>query len=92
MTQTSFVESCAKTTTGSAAAVARRSRGRPKAKQLLKLLADKKRILITTHAHPDPDLGGSSHGHPDAYQHTLRHEYSNGYTNIGLLLIDLLAG
>ncbi len=55
MTQTAFVESCAKTVTGSAAAVARRSRGRPKARQLLKLLADKKKILITTHQHPDPD-------------------------------------
>jgi len=55
MTQTAFVESCAKTVTGSAAAVARRSRGRPKARQLLKLLADKKKILVTTHQHPDPD-------------------------------------
>ncbi|MEA2734580.1 MAG: hypothetical protein QOE14_1031 [Humisphaera sp.] len=55
MTQTAFVESCAKTVTGSAAAVARRSRGRPKARQLLKLLDGKKKILITTHEHPDPD-------------------------------------
>ena len=55
MTQTAFVESCAKTVTGSAAAVARRSRGHPKARQLLKLLADKKKILVTTHQHPDPD-------------------------------------
>src|SRR5688572_5502924 len=55
MTQTAFVESCAKTVTGSAAAVARRSRGRPKARQLLKLLDGKKKILITTHQHPDPD-------------------------------------
>jgi nanoRNase/pAp phosphatase (c-di-AMP/oligoRNAs hydrolase) len=55
MTQTAFVESCAKTVTGSAAALARRSRGRPKARQLLKLLGDKKNILITTHQHPDPD-------------------------------------
>ena len=55
MTQTAFVESCAKTVTGSAAAVARRSRGRPKARQLLKLLGEKKKILVTTHQHPDPD-------------------------------------
>jgi len=55
MTQTAFVESCAKTVTGSAAAVARRSRGRPRAQQLLKLLGDKKKILVTTHQHPDPD-------------------------------------
>src|SRR3954465_4675744 len=56
MTQTAFVESCAKTVTGSAAAVARRSRGRPRAQPLLKLLGgDKKKILVTTHQHPDPD-------------------------------------
>src|SRR3954463_1920922 len=55
MTQTAFVESCAKTVTGSAAAVARRSRGRPKAQQLLKLLGERKKILVTTHQHPDPD-------------------------------------
>ena len=55
MTQTAFVESCAKTVTGSAAAVARRSRGRPKARQLLQILSGKKKILITTHEHPDPD-------------------------------------
>ena len=52
---TAFVESCAKTVTGSAKAVVRRSRSAPKARQLLRLLADKKRILITTHTHPDPD-------------------------------------
>lgn len=57
---TSFVESCAKTVTGSAAALARRSQGQPKAKHLLRALANKKKILITTHAHPDPDaLAGS---------------------------------
>ena len=55
MTQTAFVESCAKTATGSAAAVARRARKHPKARQLLKLLADKKKVLITTHDYPDPD-------------------------------------
>jgi nanoRNase/pAp phosphatase (c-di-AMP/oligoRNAs hydrolase) len=52
---TAFVESCAKTVTGSAAAVARGSRGRPKVRQLLRILADKKDIIITTHAYPDPD-------------------------------------
>ncbi|MEO6437342.1 MAG: DHH family phosphoesterase [Tepidisphaeraceae bacterium] len=57
---TTFVESCAKTVTGSAAAVVRGSRGRPKVKQLLRQLADKKRILITTHEHPDPDALASS--------------------------------
>ena len=54
-TMTAFVESCAKTVTGSAAAVARRSRGRPKARQLLRALSGKKKIVITTHQHPDPD-------------------------------------
>ena len=57
---TSFVESCAKTVTGSAAALARRSRGHPKAKHLLRALAEKKKILITSHAHPDPDALASS--------------------------------
>jgi nanoRNase/pAp phosphatase (c-di-AMP/oligoRNAs hydrolase) len=57
---TAFVESCAKTVTGSAKAVARRSHRHPKARQLLRLLADKKRILITTHDHPDPDALASS--------------------------------
>ena len=52
---TAFVESCAKTVTGSAAAVARGSRGRPRIRQLLRFLADKKKILITTHTYPDPD-------------------------------------
>src|SRR2546422_976863 len=52
---TAFVESCAKTVTGSAKAVARRSHRHPKAVQLVRLLSDKKRIPITTHAHPDPD-------------------------------------
>src|SRR6266545_4267378 len=56
---TAFVESCAKTITGSAAAVVRQSRGRPRARQLLRLLQDKKKILITTHEHPDPDAMAS---------------------------------
>ena len=59
---TSFVESCTRTVTGSAAALERRSRGRPRAKQLLRLLAGKKRILITTHEHPDPDAMASCLG------------------------------
>ena len=52
---TAFVESCTKTVTGSAAAVARRSRGRPKARQLLRALTGKKKILVSTHEHADPD-------------------------------------
>ena len=52
---TAFVESCVETVAGSAAAAERRSRGRPRAKMLLDLLADKKNVLVTTHQHPDPD-------------------------------------
>jgi nanoRNase/pAp phosphatase (c-di-AMP/oligoRNAs hydrolase) len=52
---TAFVESCRKTASSSAAAAARGSRGRPKVRQLLRALADRKKILITTHAYPDPD-------------------------------------
>ena len=52
---TAFVESCVEAVTGSAVAVARRSRGRPRARMLLELLADKKNVLVTTHQHPDPD-------------------------------------
>jgi len=40
---------------GPAAAAARLARGRPHASKLLRLLADKKNILVTTHVHPDPD-------------------------------------
>jgi nanoRNase/pAp phosphatase (c-di-AMP/oligoRNAs hydrolase) len=54
-TSTAFVESCLETVADSAVAVERRSRGRPRAKRLLELLADKKNVLITTHQHPDPD-------------------------------------
>jgi len=52
---TAFVESCVGTVTGSAVAIARRSRGRPHARTLVTRLGDKKNILITTHEHPDPD-------------------------------------
>src|SRR5438067_1893896 len=56
---TSFVESCTKTVSGSAAAAARQTRDRPRARQLLRALTDKKNILITTHEHPDPDAMAS---------------------------------
>ena len=52
---TAFVESCIETAAGSAAQAERRSRGRPRARRLLKQLANKHKILITTHQHPDPD-------------------------------------
>jgi nanoRNase/pAp phosphatase (c-di-AMP/oligoRNAs hydrolase) len=57
---TAFVESCVETAAGSAEAVERQSRRQPKARRLIKLLADKQRILITTHRHPDPDGLGSA--------------------------------
>ncbi len=57
---TAFVESCVGTVAGSAVAVERQTRNRPRARRLLKLLADKKNILITTHVHPDPDALASS--------------------------------
>lgn len=57
---TAFVESCVETIAGSAVAVERGSRGRPRARRLLRLLADKKNILVTTHQHPDPDALASS--------------------------------
>lgn len=59
---TSFVESCIETVSDSAQAVERRTRGRPKAKKLIKLLAGKKNILVTTHLHPDPDALASAQG------------------------------
>ena len=57
---TAFVESCVQTAAGSAVAAQRRARGKPQARKLLKLLADRKHILVTTHQHPDPDALGSS--------------------------------
>src|SRR5258705_3749014 len=57
---TSFVESCVETVAGSAVAVARQTRGHPHARKLLKLLTDKKNILITAHEHPDPDAFGAA--------------------------------
>jgi nanoRNase/pAp phosphatase (c-di-AMP/oligoRNAs hydrolase) len=59
---TAFVESCVETVTGSASAVARSTRGRPRGRQLLRLLQGRKRILITTHQHPDPDALAASLG------------------------------
>jgi nanoRNase/pAp phosphatase (c-di-AMP/oligoRNAs hydrolase) len=57
-----FVESCVQTVTGPAAKAARSARRRPRAHQLLKVLADKKRILLSTHQHPDPDALASCLG------------------------------
>ncbi len=57
---TAFVDSIISTTAGTAHAVSRSARGRSHARRLLKLLAEKKNILITTHTHPDPDALASS--------------------------------
>jgi len=62
MTQAQFVESCVETVADSAKTVARQSRGRPAAKKLLRTLAGKKNILVTTHLHPDPDALASAMG------------------------------
>lgn len=58
--KTAFVESCVETAVGSAVEVERRSRHRPKVRRLIKALAGKKNILITTHQHPDPDALAST--------------------------------
>jgi nanoRNase/pAp phosphatase (c-di-AMP/oligoRNAs hydrolase) len=60
MSTTAFVESCVQQAAGSALAAAKLTRGKPRATKLIKCLADKKRILITTHAHPDPDALAAS--------------------------------
>jgi nanoRNase/pAp phosphatase (c-di-AMP/oligoRNAs hydrolase) len=57
---TAFIESCVQTAAGKAAVVTHASRGRPRAKKLLRALEGKKNILITTHRHPDPDALASS--------------------------------
>jgi nanoRNase/pAp phosphatase (c-di-AMP/oligoRNAs hydrolase) len=56
-----FVESCVNTVAGSAVALERRVRHHPRAARLLKALAGKRNILVTTHQHPDPDALASSH-------------------------------
>lgn len=57
---TAFVESCLETVAGSAVAAERKARGRPRAPRLLRTLAGKRNILVTTHLHPDPDALASS--------------------------------
>lgn len=57
---TAFVESCVETVAGSAVAAQRRSRHRPPARKLLRVLKDKRNILVTTHEDPDPDALASS--------------------------------
>jgi nanoRNase/pAp phosphatase (c-di-AMP/oligoRNAs hydrolase) len=53
---TTFVDQCVQSVADKAHAVVRgHGRQRPRARKLLKILAPKKRILVTTHVHPDPD-------------------------------------
>ena len=52
---TAFVESCVETVAGSVEAAQRHARHRPSFHKLLRLLRDKRNILVTTHRHPDPD-------------------------------------
>jgi len=59
-TMASFIDSCVGTVVDSAGQVARRSRHKPRAKQLLRVLAGKKNLLITTHKQPDPDAMASA--------------------------------
>ncbi|MGF1633116.1 MAG: bifunctional oligoribonuclease/PAP phosphatase NrnA [Phycisphaerae bacterium] len=55
-----FVESCIETVSESAKAVYRLTRSKPRARKLVRLLAGKRKVLVTTHMHPDPDALGSA--------------------------------
>jgi nanoRNase/pAp phosphatase (c-di-AMP/oligoRNAs hydrolase) len=57
---TAFVDTCIQTVAGTAGAVQKHARSRPRARKLLQALAEKKNILITTHMHPDPDALASA--------------------------------
>ena len=68
---TNFVESCIDTAAGSAVAVERRTRRHPRAHQLLRLMKDKKNILVTTHEYPDPDALAACIGLATLLRHEL---------------------
>ncbi len=55
-----FVESFVTSMTAEAGRVARRSRRQASGKKLIKLLSEKKKILVTSHMHPDPDAIASA--------------------------------
>jgi nanoRNase/pAp phosphatase (c-di-AMP/oligoRNAs hydrolase) len=57
---TAFVDTCIQTVAGSADAVQKLARSRPRARKLLRALEGKRSILVTTHMHPDPDALASS--------------------------------
>ena len=56
---TAFVDACLSTMTDSTVAVEKEQRVRPRVGKLLRALADKSKVVITTHRHPDPDALGS---------------------------------
>ena len=56
---TAFVDACLTTMTDSTVAVEKHQRVRPRVGKLIKALADKTNIVITSHLHPDPDALGS---------------------------------
>ena len=58
---TGFVESFVTTIADTAIQVARHSKARPRVRRLLKALAGKHNILVTTHIYPDPDAIASAH-------------------------------
>lgn len=70
---TAFVESCVETVAGSAQAAVRKAKGKPRATKLVKLLAGKTNVLITTHEHPDPDALASAVGLCTLLQTVLKH-------------------
>ena len=78
--KTAFVDSCLVMAAGSAAAAERKSRGRPRAKKLLRLLAGKKNILVTTHLHPDPDALASGM----AMVHLLRERLEHAIVSLSI--------
>jgi len=57
---TDFVTSVVDAAQTSARSVAKRTRGKPTARRLLKSLEGKKRILVTSHVWPDPDAIASA--------------------------------
>jgi nanoRNase/pAp phosphatase (c-di-AMP/oligoRNAs hydrolase) len=60
LNMTPFVESFVSSVADTASKVARQSRSLPGARKLLKALANKKRVLVTTHMYPDPDAIAST--------------------------------
>ncbi len=62
MPASTFITSCVDATAGSAQRFERKTARRPRAHQLLRKLAGKKNILVTTHEHPDPDALASCIG------------------------------